>query len=141
MKRSFIYLFFIALMAISCKEAKVVEPLTLSETIQKMWRIKSVQVTENGLPADDITIYNGFTMEFVGEKYYVSNGNDAFPNPQGLWGFNDPNLTSIEFDGGIIATVTKFNASELNFTFTRKGSTVNGRIPDRIFTFELVAFK
>jgi len=141
MKRNIIYLAIISIIIVSCKQAEVVEPLSLPETIQKMWKIKSVQVIENGMPVNDVTMYNGFTIEFVGEKYYVSNGNDAFPANQGLWGFNDPTFTSIEFDGGIIAGVSRFNASELNFSFTRKGSTVNGRIPDRTFTFELVAFK
>lgn len=125
----------------ACKEYKVVEPLTLRETIQKLWIMKSVKVTENGLPVQDVTPYNGFTIEFVGEKYFVSNGNEAFPDREGRWGFNDPNFKTIEFDGGIIADVTKLNASELSFTFTRKGRTINGRIPDRTFTFELLAFK
>ncbi|GAB4129856.1 MAG: hypothetical protein Fur0027_15170 [Raineya sp.] len=125
----------------ACKEYKTVEPTSLRETIQRLWLLKSVQVTENGLPVQDVTPYNGFTIEFVGEKYFVSNGNEAFPNREGLWGFNDPNFKTIEFDGGVIANVTKLDASELSFTFTRKGGTINGRIPDRTFTFNLVAFK
>ena len=125
----------------ACKEYKVVEPIALRETIQRLWILKSVAITENGLPVEDVTAYNGFTIEFVGERYFVSNGNEAFPDREGIWGFNDPNFKTIEFEGGVIADITKLNASELNFTFTRKGRTTNGRIPDRTFTFELAAFK
>jgi hypothetical protein len=141
MKKNIVYIIALLVLLASCKEAKVVEPISMSRIIQKMWKLKSVKVTENGLPADDVTMYNGFTIEFVGEQYFVSNGNDAFPNAKGKWGFNDPNFATIEFDGNVIATVERYNASELNFTFTRKGSLVNGRIPDRTFVFELVAFK
>lgn len=137
-----IFAFFLILSTIfACKEYKVVEPIALRQTIQKLWILKSIDITENGLPVQDVTPYNGFTIEFVGEKYFVGNGNEAFPNNEGQWGFNDPNFRTIEFDGEVVADVTKLNASELSFTFTRKGSTVNGRIPDRTFTFELVAFK
>lgn len=141
MKKSIFIFAFIISTIFACKEYKVVEPVTLRETIQKLWLLKSVSITENGLPVQDVTAYNGFTIEFVGEKYFVSNGNEAFPNPEGNWGFNDLSFKTIEFDDGIIADVTNLNASELSFTFTRKGGSINGRIPDRTFSFELVAFR
>lgn len=141
MKKNIIAFVILFSTIIACKEYKFVEPISLRETIQKFWLLKSVSVTENGLPVQDVTAYNGFTIEFVGEKYFVSNGNEAFPNREGKWGFNDPNFKTIDFDGQVIADITKLNASELSFSFTRKGSTINGRIPDRTFTFDLVAFR
>jgi hypothetical protein len=142
MKKNILAVLAVLGLLFACKKYKVVEPISLRETIQRMWVLKSIAVTENGLPVQDVTAYNGFTIEFVGEKYFVSNGNEAFPNREGIWGFNDPNFSTIEFDNSsVIANVTKLNASELNFTFTRKGSTINGRIPDRTFTFELIAFR
>lgn len=125
----------------ACKKYEVVEPISLRETIQKLWIMQRVEVTENGLPADDATKYNGFTIKFEGEKYFVSNGHEAFPLSEGKWGFDDPNFSIIDFDGQVKATITTLDASNLHFTFTRKGSTINGRIPDRTFKFEMIAFK
>ncbi|MDX1904868.1 MAG: hypothetical protein SFU27_11990 [Thermonemataceae bacterium] len=141
MKKIFLILALVASTLVACKKYEVVKPYTLPEVAQKMWVLESLQVTENGLPADDLTMYNGFTLQFVGEKYYVSNGNDAFPETEGKWRFSNDKFTEIVFDDEITAEVSRFNASELNFTFTRKGGLVNGRIPDRTFVFELVAFK
>jgi len=141
MKKNIVSFVLILSTVFACKEYKVVEPVSLRETIQKLWILKSLTVTENGLPVHDLTAYNGFTIEFVGERYFVSNGNEAFPNREGRWGFNDPNFRTIEIDGGVIANVSKLDASELSFTFTRRGGTITGRIPDRTFTFNLVAFR
>lgn len=125
----------------ACKKYEFVEPVSLREIIQKLWILKRIEVTENGLPADDVAKYNGFTIAFEGEKYFVSNGHEAFPLPEGRWGFDDMAFSIIDFDGQVKATITKLDASNLHFTFTRKGRTINGRIPDRTFKFELVAFR
>lgn len=124
-----------------CRKYEVVEPVSLRQVIQRLWIMQKVEVTENGLPADDVTKYNGFTIKFEGEKYFVSSGHEAFPLPEGRWGFDDPNFSIIDFDGQVKAIITKLDASNLHFTFTRKGGFVNGRIPDRTFKFELVAFR
>lgn len=147
-----------AFVAVACKKAEVLEAPRTVDTINRVWKISTLNVTENGIPETDYSAYTGFRLSFSGKDFLATNGGDAFPanatgTLSGTWGFDNIAETQITLSDGTVIAVSKLNASQFNFSFTRAGSvrsgfTSNDNIdstggidsinPTRVFTFELV---
>jgi hypothetical protein len=135
-----------------CKKYETVEAPTPPQLMNKLWKLSLVTITENGVASTNVTRYNGFTMQFDGIKFFVSNGNEAFPKAEGTWGFDDNTYKTFTIDDGTQIQITELTASTLKFNFIRKGKLqLKGDqdpneqsmrlIPTRNFSFELVPFK
>ncbi len=154
-----LFILMMAFVAVSCKKAEVLEAPRTVDNINKSWKISTLNITENGIPETDYSAYNGFRLTFNGKDYVAKNGGDAFPGDAngilpGTWGFDNIAETQISLSDGTIVAVSKLNASQFNFTFSRAGNVrsgiwgndnTNGSTsgidninPTRVFTFELV---
>ncbi|NIK72842.1 hypothetical protein FHS56_000328 [Thermonema lapsum] len=140
MKKVLYTLLWAALIGLTaCYKPNPLPSPTPKDLIQGTWLLGSVSITENGLPVQDVTAYNGFLLKIEGFKYYVNNGNEAFPQDRGEWGFVDETYKQIRLGDGTIIEVTTLNADTFSFTFERKGSRAarNNIVPTRVFTFTL----
>ena len=153
-----LFVLMMAFIVASCKKAEVLEAPRTVDNINRSWKISTLNVTENGIPETDYSAYTGFRLTFTGKDYVAINGGDAFPvgangTLSGTWGFDNAAETQITLSDGTVIAVSKLNASQFNFSFTRLGNvrsgfTGNDNIdgtdgidninPTRIFTFELV---
>ena len=147
-----LFVLMMAFVAVACKKAEVLEAPRTVDNINRIWKISTLNVTENGIPEADYSGYTGFRLAFNGKDYLATNGGDAFPpnasgSLPGTWGFDNVAETQISLGDGTIIAVSRLNASQFNFTFTRAGSvrsgfTGNDNIdninPTRVFTFELI---
>lgn len=147
MKKLKLFFFSISLLLVlgACSTAPPLPVLTPKDMIQGTWLLESLVITENGMPVSDLTAYNGFLLKIEGNNYFVSNGNEAFPQPQGQWGFVNQEYKQIRLDDGVIINIQTLNADTFIFTFERRGGSVvsrgvasdNNIIPTRRFTFTL----
>ncbi|WP_038029856.1 hypothetical protein [Thermonema rossianum] len=140
MMKKVLYIFLLAALSLTaCDKPNPLPSPTPQDLIQGAWLLGSVNITENGLPVEDVSAYNGFVLKIEGFKYYVSNGNEAFPQSEGEWGFLDETYKQIRLDDGTIIDITTLNADTFSFTFERKGSSAarNNIVPTRVFTFTL----
>ena len=158
-----LFVLMMAFVAVACKKADVLEAPRTVDNINRVWKISTINVTENGIPETDYSGYTGFKLAFNGKDYVATNGGDAFPagsngTSGGTWGFDNIAETQISLSDGTILAVSKLNASQFNFSFTRAGNvrsgftgndtpsgTVDGREenidninPTRVFTLELI---
>ena len=149
--KKIIFVLMMAFVVASCKKAEVLEAPRTVDNINRSWKISTVNVTENGIPETDYSAYTGFKLTFIGKDYLVINGGDAFPpvisNVLPTWGFDNASETQISLSDGTIIAVSRLNASQFNFSFTRAGSVRSGFTgsdnidninPTRVFTFELI---
>lgn len=140
MMKKVLYMLLAAVVCLTaCDKPDPLPSPTPQDLIQGTWLLGSVTITENGLPVEDVSAYNGFVLKIEGFKYYVSNGNEAFPQSEGEWGFVDETYKQIRLDDGTIIDVTTLNADTFSFTFERKGGSAarNNIVPTRVFTFTL----
>ena len=156
-----LFILMMAFVVASCKKAEVLEAPRTVDNINRSWKISKLTVTENGIPETDYSAYTGFKLTFIGKDYIVINGGDAFPPVVSAtlptWGFDNIAETQITLSDGTVIAVSKLNASQFNFSFTRAGNVRSGFTgndnvdgtdgnpagidninPTRVFTFELV---
>ena len=163
-----LFVLMMAFVAVACKKAEVLEAPRTVDNINRVWKISKINVTENGILETDYSGYTGFRLAFNGKDYLATNGGDAFPGNAsgalpGTWGFDNIAETQITLTdgtvGGTILAVSRLDASQFNFSFTRAGNVrsgftsgnstastaVNGREenidninPTRVFTLELI---
>ena len=153
-----LFILMMAFVVASCKKAEVLEAPRTVDNIARSWKISTVSITENGIPETDYSAYTGFRLTFIGKDYTATNGGDAFPGNaagifSGTWGFDNIAETQISLSDGTIIAVSRLNASQFNFSFTRAGGVRSGFTetttttttdgidninPTRVFTFELI---
>lgn len=158
-----LFILMMAFVAVACKKAEVLEAPRTVDNINRSWKISTVSITENGIPESDYSAYTGFKLSFSGKDYTATNGGDAFPGNaagifSGTWGFDNIAESQISLSDGTVIAVSRLNASQFNFSFTRAGNVKSGIVetnttdgstdgnpagidsinPTRVFTFELI---